>query len=82
LSNRLSNRLDNQLYCVNGVLALSLKQLTDGQVCVRTVNNSQYAPKQEDDKKSNRLLAVAGDALDEDYVQTERRQYDDSIEQL
>ena len=40
-------------------------------IAIHTVNNSQNAPEQEDDEQGDRLFTVAGNALDEDEVETE-----------
>ena len=50
---------------------------------VRTVDDSEDSPEQEDDDECERLFALhAGDALDEDEIERERRHDDRRIEQL
>ena len=48
-----------------------------------TVDDSEDAPEQKDDEQSDRFLALCvSHSLDEDHVQTERRQHDDRVEYL
>jgi len=48
-----------------------------------TVDDAEYSPEQKRDEKSDGALALSGsDALDEDQVETERRQDDHRVEYL